>query len=106
MGCTSSKDGHQTIKCPAPVAGRTHCGPWLKKAEDIVDFPLFPEGTKSLLSKHLTQEVWNEYKDECDKYGVSFKTCILSGCQNVDSGIGVYAGSHDAYPSSTSSSTH
>jgi len=22
---------------------------------------------------------------------------ILSGCQNVDSGIGVYAGSHDAY---------
>jgi hypothetical protein len=22
---------------------------------------------------------------------------ILSGCQNVDSGIGVYAGSHDSY---------
>ena len=22
---------------------------------------------------------------------------ILSGCQNIDSGIGVYAGSHDSY---------
>lgn len=31
------------------------------------------------------------------KSGVSFKTCIFSGVKNLDSGIGLYAGSHDAY---------
>jgi len=31
------------------------------------------------------------------KEGVSFKTCIFSGIKNQDSGIGVYAGSHDSY---------
>ena len=36
-------------------------------------------------------------KDKKDSSGVSFKTCILSGCQNTDSGIGVYAGSHKGY---------
>ena len=29
--------------------------------------------------------------------GVSFKTCIFSGIKNLDSGIGIYAGSHDSY---------
>ena len=48
-------------------------------------------------SKHLTEEVWNEYKDQKDDAGVPFKTCIMSGCVNVDSGVGVYAGSHSAY---------
>jgi len=28
---------------------------------------------------------------------VSFKTCIFSGVKNLDSGIGVYAGSADSY---------
>jgi len=97
MGCTASKDGHQTLKKPAPEAGFTHCGPWLKTAEDLVDFPKFPEGTKSLLFKHLSKEVWDEYKDQADDFGVTFKTCIFSGCQNVDSGVGVYAGSHSSY---------
>lgn len=32
-----------------------------------------------------------------DKHGFSFKEAIFSGCQNTDSGIGVYAGSHDSY---------
>ena len=32
-----------------------------------------------------------------DKHGFSFKAAILSGCQNTDSGVGVYAGSHDSY---------
>jgi hypothetical protein len=97
MGCAGSKDGHKTLQKPAPTPGRTDCGPWLKSVDDLVDFPLFPEGTKSLLFKHLTKEVWEEYKDQTDDCGVSFKLCILSGCQNVDSGIGVYAGSHSSY---------
>ena len=63
----------------------------------MTGFPVFPEGTKSLLSKNLSRELWNQLKDTKDAHGVSFKTAILSGCQNIDSGIGVYAGSHDSY---------
>jgi hypothetical protein len=85
------------MKKPAAVEGRTHCGPWLKSVDDLVDFPCFPEGCTSLISKHLTKEVWDEYKDQCDDQGVPFKVCVFSGCQNVDSGVGVYAGSHSSY---------
>lgn len=69
----------------------------MKSPEDIVDFPQFPEGTKSLLKKNLTPAIWNQLKDKKDKYGFSFKEAIFSGCKNTDSGIGVYAGSHDSY---------
>lgn len=63
----------------------------------MTGFPVFPAGTKSLLSKHLSRDLWNKFADEKDQYGVSFKQCVFSGCQNVDSGIGVYAGSEDSY---------
>ena len=41
--------------------------------------------------------MWTKYKDLKDKHGFSFKSAIISGCQNIDSGVGVYAGSHDSY---------
>jgi ATP:guanido phosphotransferase, N-terminal domain len=69
----------------------------LKTSAELVSFPKFPEGTKSLLSKYLTPEVWNKLHDLKDKYGFSFKDAIFSGCKNTDSGIGVYAGSRDSY---------
>jgi len=99
MGCANS-NAHGGLKLtkPAPKEGVTHCGPWLKHVDDLVNFPEFPEEYKqSLLCKALNQDVWNKYKDMSDASGVSFKTCVLSGCQNVDSGIGAYAGSHDSY---------
>jgi protein-arginine kinase len=69
-----------------------------KSADELVDWAsFFPAGTKSLCAKYLTQEVWDEYKDETDAAGVSFKTCVFSGIKNLDSGIGVYAGSHNSY---------
>jgi len=84
-----------------PAAARqeeeTKCGPNLKKPEDITGFPVFPPGTKSLLSKCLSRDLWDQLKDKNDTSGVSFRQAILSGCQNTDSGIGVYAGSHDSY---------
>ena len=69
-----------------------------KTAEELTDFDAFftPE-CKSELKKCLTKEIWEEYKDEKCDAGVSFKTCIFSGIANQDSGIGVYAGSHQAY---------
>jgi len=69
----------------------------LKAPGDLLGYPTFPEGTKSLLKKHLTREIWNELKGKLDKVRFTFKAAIFSGCKNTDSGIGVYAGSHDSY---------
>jgi arginine kinase len=67
-------------------------------AEELMEFDtFFQKGTSSELSKCLTKEIWEEYKDMSCKAGVSFKTCIFSGIKNQDSGIGIYAGSQDSY---------
>ena len=63
----------------------------------LTGFPVFPEGTKSFLGKNLTREIWDKLKDTKDAHGVTFKTAIFSGCKNIDSGIGVYAGSEQSY---------
>lgn len=74
------------------------CGQHLKDASELKGKSLFfPPGTKSLLAKFCTKEVWLANKKKKDKFGFSFKQAVFSGCQNVDSGIGVYAGSHDSY---------
>ena len=73
------------------------CGSHLKSIDELTGYPLFPEGTKSLVSRFNTREVWKKYHDKKDAYGVSYKLCIFSGIKNVDSGVGVYAGSHDSY---------
>ena len=83
-------------KAAAP-AGPIKAGSHLKKPEDITGFPEFPAGTKSLLSKYLKKDVYEKYKGKKDSCGVSFEQQILSGCQNVDSGIGIYAGCHKSY---------
>ena len=55
---------------PEPVAEAKSepikCGPHLKKPEDLTGFPTFPEGTKSLVSKFVTEAVWEELKDKVD----------------------------------------
>lgn len=71
-----------------------------KTHEDLVNFDDFfgPDvNPKSECKKCLTKEIWEEYKDQSCAQGVSFKMCVFSGIANQDSGIGVYAGSHDAY---------
>ena len=73
------------MKDAAELKNRAGC--WLE----------FPEGTKSLLSKHCGWEVFQELTSKSDNMGFDFATAILSGCKNTDSGIGVYAGSHDSY---------
>jgi len=50
-------------------SGAGEVGSHLDSPEDVVDFPVFPEGTKSLLSKFLTEEIWNELKDKEDPFG-------------------------------------
>ena len=72
-------------------------GSHLKGPEEITDLPYFPAGTKSLLSKNLTPQVWEQMKDKKDKFGFTFKQAIFSGSKWTNSGVGVYAGSHDSY---------
>ena len=39
----------------------------------------------------------NELKDKEDEFGFTLREAIYSGCVNLDSGVGVYAGSPDTY---------
>ena len=78
-------------------ASAVNCGPHLEGPDSLADFPVFPQGTKSAVARFNTREIWEEFKDKKDGCGVPYKLCIFSGCKNVDSGIGVYAGSHDSY---------
>ena len=72
-------------------------GSHLSDPASITKFPFFPSGTKSLLSKVLTRDVWEQCKDKKDKYGFTFQQCIFSGCKWTNSGIGVYAGCHEGF---------
>ena len=87
MGCNASSGVSDA------TASRTMCGDTLNSPEDLKGWPEFPAGCESLVSKHLTKDVWKAYHNKSDKYGVSFKTCVFSGAKNIDSGIGCYAGS-------------
>ncbi len=73
------------------------CGSGLTSCDDLIAFPIFPVDTKSLLAKYNTRDVWDQLHDKTDACGVSYKLCIFSGCKNIDSGIGIYAGSPDSY---------
>ena len=91
MGCSGSKSGVTEAHKKDNVSS-------FKSADELVDFStFFPKGTSSALSRNLTQEIWDEYKDQSDSCGVTFKTCVFSGIKNLDSGIGLYAGSEDSY---------
>lgn len=89
MGKCGSKDG---------VSEASKKQTAFANADDLKNFEdFFTPECKSELRKCLTKEIWEEYKDKSCSQGVTFKTCIFSGVKNQDSGIGVYAGSHDAY---------
>lgn len=64
---------------------------------DIDGFPVFPAGTKSALSRHLTRAHWDKYCNIPGYNGYGFREAIFSGCKNLDSGIGVYAGGVESY---------
>jgi len=52
---------------------------------------------KSLLSKNLNDKVVEELKGKTTKFGGGLKDCIRSGCENTDSGVGVYACDPEGY---------
>ena len=81
----------------ASSSGAVKAGTHLTKPEQLTGPIEWPAGTKSLVSRFVTPELFNKFKGKKDKAGVSFEQMVLSGAQNIDSGIGVYAGSHDSY---------
>ena len=96
MGSSYTSNLHTPQPAQAAFDG-TFCGSHLGDWDDVKGMPFFPSGTKSLLSKCLTKDVWEKCKDMRDKYGFSFKQAIFSGVKWTNSGVGVYAGSHDSY---------
>eukprot|EP01084_Bolivina_argentea_P001162 2124_1 len=78
----------------------TEAQPTVQHEHDAVD-ALFNKlenaQCKSMLKKYLTKEIFEKLKDKKTKQGCDLKSCIKSGCDNLDSGIGVYASDSDAY---------
>ncbi|MEE8588645.1 MAG: phosphagen kinase [Sulfurimonadaceae bacterium] len=60
-------------------------------------FPTFPQECKSLLCKHLSKEVFEALKERETGNGFTLQQAINSGVENLDSGIGVYAGDEESY---------
>ncbi|XP_062559243.1 arginine kinase 1-like [Armigeres subalbatus] len=55
------------------------------------------EECKSLLKKHLTQEVFDELKDKKTTLKSTLLDCIQSGLEHHDSGVGIYASDAECY---------
>lgn len=53
--------------------------------------------SKSLLKKHLTKPIFDSLKNKKTSFGSSLLDCIQSGCENLDSGFGIYAPDAEAY---------
>ena len=93
---TSSIATDPAQAAPTDTQG-TFMGSHLSGPETITGLPYFPAGTKSILCKCLTPDVWEKCKDKKDKFGFTFRQAIMSGSKWTESGVGVYAGSHDSY---------
>ncbi len=62
-----------------------------------MQYPNFPVGCTSLLCKTLTPEIFTELKNKKTGFDFTLEKAIHSGVQNIDSGIGVYAGDEESY---------
>ena len=67
------------------------------KSHSPASKPSFPESCTSLLSKHLTDAVWSALAEKKTAAGFTFEQAIRSGVEQVDSGVGVYAGDAESY---------
>ena len=65
---------------------------------DVSDFPFFPRGATSLLSRYLTREIYNEYEDRrTSTSNCSLPELIRPGTENPKLRIGVVAGDEECY---------
>ncbi|KAL4506917.1 hypothetical protein ABPG72_001338 [Tetrahymena utriculariae] len=85
MGCSNSRQGE------------THNPNANTQKPKLQKKPEFQNECKSLLSKYLTDDVFQQLNGIQDKFGYSLAELINSGVVNQNSSIGVYAGSPDSY---------
>jgi len=62
-----------------------------------MNFPNELSKSNSLLAKHLTKEVFEQLKDKKTIHNYTLSKVVNSGVQNLDSGIGAYAGDEESY---------
>ena len=62
-----------------------------------MEYPIFPEECNSLLSKYLTKELFKKLETKNTSNGFTLEKAIRSGVENLDSGIGAYAGDTETY---------
>ncbi len=62
-----------------------------------MNYPKFPESCTSLLCKFLSEDIFNQLKDKKTANNFTLAQVIKSGVENIDSGIGVYAGDKESY---------
>ena len=62
-----------------------------------MSYPNLPPYCKSMLCKYLTPETYEALRDKKTANGFTLEQVINSGVQNIDSGIGVYAGDKESY---------
>jgi creatine kinase/arginine kinase len=62
-----------------------------------MNYPKLPADCKSMLCKYLTPKIYEALKDKKTANGFTLDQAINSGVQNIDSGIGVYAGDKESY---------
>ncbi|CAG5123632.1 unnamed protein product [Candidula unifasciata] len=99
---TSEGDSVATAKATAPD---TEAAPptvveipvHVTEAEELFKTLTSATECHSLLRKHLTQAIFDKIKDRKTSLGGTLADCIRSGCQNLDSGVGLYACDPEAY---------
>ncbi len=62
-----------------------------------MNYPDLPKECTSMLCNYLTVEIFEALKDKETANGFTLEKAINSGVQNIDSGIGVYAGDKESY---------
>lgn len=60
-------------------------------------YPLFPQASKCLAKKYLTEDIFNQLNGLETSTGFTLEKAISSGIQNPDSAIGIYAGDSESY---------
>jgi creatine kinase/arginine kinase len=62
-----------------------------------MQYPNLPKDCTSMLCKHLSRDVFELLEDKKTANGFRLKDIINSGVNNIDSGIGLYAGDEESY---------
>ena len=62
-----------------------------------MDYPIFTKENTSLMSKHLSEDIFDKLKTLKTSNTVTLEQAINSGIKNPDSGIGIYAGDEESY---------